>query len=85
MSRPKLIKQLKKKHPKLSHKQLNTIIDNFFESIELAHREKKSVELRDLGTFFTKEIKSKLKDRKFIINKLNGGKLKEVIAPRNNK
>ena len=58
MSRPKLIKQLKK-HPKLNHKQIETIIDNFFESIELALKEKKSVELRDLGTFFTKEIKEK--------------------------
>ena len=63
MSRPTLIKQLKKKHPKLNHKQLNSIIDNFFKSIELALKEKKSVELRDLGTFFVREIKEKYSAR----------------------
>ncbi len=35
--------------------------------------------------FFIKKIKNKLKDKKLIINKLKGGKLNEVIAPRNNK
>ena len=38
-----------------------------------------------LTFFFIKKIKNKLKDRKLIINKLKGGKLNEVIAPRNNK
>ena len=78
MSRPKLVKQLKKKHPKLSHKQLNSIIDNFFESIELALKEKKSVELRDLGTFFTKEIKEKYSAR----NPRTGGL---IYVPKKNK
>ena len=63
MSRPKLIKQLKKKHPKLNQKQLNSIIDNFFDCIELALKEKKSVELRDFGTFFVKKIKEKYSAR----------------------
>ena len=63
MSRPKLIKELKKKHPKLNHKQLNAVIDNFFSSIEQALKDKKSVELRDLGTFFVKEIKEKKQAR----------------------
>ena len=38
-----------------------------------------------LSFFLIKKIKNKLKDRKLIINKLKGGKLNEVIAPRNNK
>ena len=63
MSRPKLIKQLKKKHPKLNHKQINSIIDNFFDNIEHALKERKSVELRDFGTFFIKEIKEKYSAR----------------------
>ena len=63
MSRPKLIKQLKKKHPKLNHKQIDSIIDNFFDNIEHALKEKKSVELRDFGTFFIKEIREKYSAR----------------------
>jgi hypothetical protein len=38
-----------------------------------------------LSFFLIKKIKNKLKDRKLIINKLKGGKLNEVTAPRNNK
>ena len=56
MSRPKLIKKLKSKHPKLIKSQLETIIDTFFESISSALKNKQSVELRDFGTFFIKEI-----------------------------
>ncbi|MDC3104122.1 integration host factor subunit beta [Candidatus Pelagibacter bacterium] len=63
MSRPKLIKQLKKKHPKLNHKQIDSIIDNFFDNIEHALKERKSVELRDFGTFFIKEIREKYSAR----------------------
>ena len=63
MSRPELIKQLKKKHPKFNKIQLEKILDTFFESIENALREKKSVELRGFGTFFVKEIKEKYSAR----------------------
>ena len=63
MSRPKLIKQLKSKHPKLNKHQLETIIDTFFQSIEDALEEKKSVFLRRFGTFFIKEIKEKYSAR----------------------
>ena len=78
MSRPKLIKELKKRHPKLNQKQLNSIIDNFFESIELALKEKKSVELRELGTFFVREIKEKHSAR----NPKTGGL---IYVPKKNK
>ena len=63
MSRPKLIKLLKKKHPKLNKLQLETIIDTFFQSIKEALEKKRSVELRGFGTFFTKEIKEKYSAR----------------------
>ena len=59
MSRPELIKQLKLKHPKLNKTQLEVIIDTFFQSIEDALKEKKSVFLRGFGTFFIKKIKEK--------------------------
>ena len=59
MSRPELIKLLKKKHPKLIKPQLETIIDTFFQSIEDALKEKKSIFIRGFGTFFVKKIKEK--------------------------
>ena len=58
MSRPELIKLLKKKHPKLIKSQLETIIDTFFESIQDALVEKKSIIIKGLGTFFIKEMKA---------------------------
>ena len=63
MSRPELIKLLKKKHPHLYKPQLETIIDIFFNSIEKALIEKRSVELRGFGTFFIKEINEKYSAR----------------------
>jgi len=58
LSRPELIKLLKKKHPKLIKSQLETIIDTFFESIQDALIEKKSIIIKGLGTFFIKEMKA---------------------------
>ena len=58
MSRPELIKLLKKKHPKLIKFQLEAIIDTFFESIKDALIEKKPIFLRGFGTFFIKEMKA---------------------------
>ncbi len=63
MSRPELIKLLKKEHPKLNKPQLETIIDTFFQSIEDALIQKRSVELRGFGTFFIREIKEKYSAR----------------------
>ena len=63
MSRPELIKKLKVKHPKLNKSQLEIIINTFFQSIEDSLKSKKSIELRDFGTFFIKEIKEKFSAR----------------------
>ena len=63
MSRPKLIKLLKNKHPKLNKPQLELIIDTFFKSIQQSLIEKKSIELRGFGTFFIKEINEKYSAR----------------------
>ncbi len=63
MSRPKLIKLLKKKHPKLSNPLLEKVIDNFFVSIEEALLKNKTIELRSFGTFFIKKIKAKFSAR----------------------
>ena len=63
MSRPELIKLLKRKHPKLNKPQLEIVIDTFFQSIQEALMKKKSIELRGFGTFFIKEIKEKYSAR----------------------
>jgi len=59
LSRPKLIKQLKKINLKLSQSELETVIDLFSNNIAKALKEGKKVELRGFGTFFVKEIKEK--------------------------
>ena len=57
MSRPKLIKQLKKKNFKLSQSEVETVIDLFSDNITKALKEGRKVELRGFGTFFIKKIK----------------------------
>jgi integration host factor subunit beta len=63
LSRPKLIKQLKKRNLKLSQSELETVIDLFSNNIAKALKEGKKVELRGFGTFFVKEIKEKYSAR----------------------
>ncbi len=63
MSRPELINRLKEKHSNLTKFQLEKIIDTFFESIESALIDKKTIELRGFGTYFVKEIKEKYSAR----------------------
>ena len=57
MSRPKIIKRLKEKNPKLNQSELETILDTFSISIEEALKNGKNVELRGFGAFFIKKIK----------------------------
>ena len=78
MSRPKIIKKLKLKHPKLNRPQIEIIIDTFFQNIEDALTEKKTVYLRGFGTFFVKEIKEKYS----AIDPRNG---KLIYVPKKNK
>ena len=63
MSRPKLIKQLKKRNLKLSQSELETVIDLFSNNIAKALKQGKKVELRGFGTFFVKKIKEKYSAR----------------------
>ena len=57
MSRPKIIKQLNKKNPKLSRSEAETVIDMFSSNIVKALKDGRKVELRGFGTFFVKKIK----------------------------
>ena len=61
MSKPKIIKELKKSHPKLSNRQLESIIELFFENIKDNIIKNNIIEIRNpsLGSFFLKKIKEK--------------------------
>ena len=78
MSRAEIIKRLKNKHKKLNNSHLEKILESFFDSITDALKEKKTVELRGFGTFFTKEIKEKFQGRNPKTGKL-------IYIPKKNK
>ena len=59
MSKPKIIQKLRKKHSYIGKKNLEKIFEIFFDKISESLIDKKSVEIRSLGTFFVKEIKEK--------------------------
>ena len=63
MSRPQLIKQLKKKNPNLNQIEVESIINTFCQSIEKALIEGKKIEIRGFGVFFIKKIKEKYSAR----------------------
>ena len=63
MSKPRLIKKLKKLNPEIKHNQINQIIEIFSKSISDALVDGRNVELRDFGTFFLKKIKEKYSAR----------------------
>jgi integration host factor subunit beta len=63
LSRPELIKKLKKKNPNLNQTIINTVIDVFSDNIEKALKVGRNVELRGFGTFFVKKIKEKYSAR----------------------
>jgi len=78
LSRPELIKQLKRKNPKLNHSELENVIDTFSKDIERALKYGKKVELRGFGTFFVKRIKEKHSAR-------NPGTGELIYVPEKNK
>ena len=59
MSKQKIIKKLKQKNPRLPKIIIEEILDTFISSLSAALVNKKSVELRDFGTFFIKQIAEK--------------------------
>ena len=63
MVRPKLIRQLKQKNPKINQSETEAVIDTFYGSIEKALKEGRKVELRSFGNFFIKRVKEKYSAR----------------------
>jgi nucleoid DNA-binding protein len=70
LSRSKLIKQLKKKNPKLNHSEIKTVIDIFSESIAKALKKGDIVEIRGLGRWYFKKLKENFKARNPATNEL---------------
>ena len=78
MSKPEIIRKLKKKNPNINKKNIEKIFDVFFNQIIDSLLNKRSVDIRSLGTFFIKEIKEKKQAR--------NPKTGEIIyVPRRNK
>ena len=63
MSKPRIIKELKIKKPNINNKDLEKIFELFLQEIIDSLLNKKSIEIRSLGTFFIKEIKEKKQAR----------------------
>ena len=63
MSKPKIIRTLKNKNTNISKKNLEEIFYVFLQQITESLLNKKTVEIRSLGTFFIKEIKEKKQAR----------------------
>ena len=63
MSKPRIIKELKIKNPNINNKDLEKIFELFLQEIIDSLLNKKSIEIRSLGTFFIKEIKEKKQAR----------------------
>ena len=78
MSKPKIIKELKTKNPKIKIEDLEKIFDLFLQEIIEALLNKKSIEIRSFGTFFVKEINEKKQAR----NPKTGEK---IYVPKRNK
>ena len=70
MSLPKLINQLKKKHPKLTRSQISTIIDIFVDGITNALEQKRNVEIRSFGRLYLKMFKENFNARNPNTNEL---------------
>jgi integration host factor subunit beta len=63
LSRPEILKKLKKKNPKLNQSDLENVIDTFSNSIEKALKNDRNIQIRGFGTFFVKKIKEKYSAR----------------------
>ena len=63
MSKPKIIQKLQNKHSNIGKKNLEKIFEVFFQQIAESLVNKKTVEIRSIGTFFNKEIKEKKQAR----------------------
>ena len=67
MNKSDLVKQILSKNNKYKVSEIENIIDVFFREIENALKQKKRIEIRGFGSFFTKK-----RDKRIGINPQNG-------------
>jgi nucleoid DNA-binding protein len=70
LSRQKLIRQLKKKNPKINQSDIADIIDIFSENISKALKNGQNVEIRGLGRWYFKKLKENFNARNPATNEL---------------
>ncbi len=70
MSLPKLINQLKQRHPKLTKSQLSAVIGIFVHSVTNALERKRTVEIRSFGKLYLKVFKENFNARNPNTNEL---------------
>ena len=70
MSRKKLIKQLKSKHPELNQLEIEIFINSFSESITNALKKGNNVEIRGFGRWYFKKLKENFNARNPSTNEL---------------
>ena len=70
MSRKKLIKQLKEKNPKLTQPELETVIDEFSDSIKNSLKKGNSVQIRGFGHWYLRKLKENYNARNPHTNEL---------------
>ena len=70
MSRSKLIKELKNKHPKLNQSEIKTALDVFSESISTALKGGNDVVIRGFGNWKLKKLKENYNARNPLTNEL---------------
>lgn len=63
MSKARIIQKLKDKNPSIDKKNLEKIYEIFFHQLSESLLNKKTIEIRSLGTFFIKEMKEKKQAR----------------------
>tara|TARA_Y100001935_G_C17290066_1_gene502759 strand:- start:651 stop:932 length:282 start_codon:yes stop_codon:yes gene_type:complete len=63
LSRPRLIKDLKNKHPELSQLDLEDVVKIFTESIITALKSGKKVHIKGLGRFYLRRLKENFNAR----------------------
>jgi len=59
LSKKDILNRLKRKHPQINVDQISKIYEKFIELISQALLDKKRIEIRSLGIFYTKAIKEK--------------------------
>ena len=59
MSKKNILNRLKRKYPQINVDQISQIYEKFIEIISQALLNKKRIEIRSLGVFYTKTIKEK--------------------------